>query len=115
MRVVVCPTVREPDGLAMSSRNQYLNALERQQALALVRSLERAAQLYQDGERRAAVIQQEMRQVLERAGITRVDYVALADPVNLRSVEHVQAGTMALVAAFVGNTRLIDNRPLGEG
>ena len=114
IRVEVCPTVREPDGLAMSSRNRYLTAAERQQSLALFRSLERASQLARRGERSAATIHQEMWSVLESAGITRIDYVALVDPVNLADVVAVQDSTMALVAAFVGGTRLIDNRQLGE-
>jgi pantoate--beta-alanine ligase len=115
IRVVVCPTIREPDGLAMSSRNRYLNATERQQALALSRSLARASQLVRSGERSATTIRKEMCSILELAGITRVDYVALVDPVTLADVDAVQDGTMALVAAFVGGTRLIDNRQLGEG
>jgi pantoate--beta-alanine ligase len=114
IRVVVCPTVREPDGLAMSSRNRYLNATERQQALALSCSLARAAELAGSGERSAATIRHEMCSILESAGITRVEYVALADPVTLADVDQVQDGTMALVAAFVGGTRLIDNRQLGR-
>jgi len=115
IRVVVCPTIREPDGLAMSSRNRYLNATERQQALTLSRSLARASQLVRSGERSATTIRKEMCSILELAGITRVDYVALVDPVTLADVDAVQDGTMALVAAFVGGTRLIDNRQLGEG
>jgi pantoate--beta-alanine ligase len=113
IRVVVCPTVREPDGLAMSSRNRYLSAAERRQALALSHSLARAAELVRSGERSAATIHKEMSAILETAGITRVDYVALVDPVTLGDVAQVQDGTMALVAAYVGGTRLIDNRQLG--
>ena len=115
IRVEVCPTVREPDGLAMSSRNRYLSAAERQQALAIFRSLEHAAQRTRQGARNAAAMRQEMRSILESAGISRIDYVALVDPGNLAEVDEVQEDTMALVAAFVGGTRLIDNRRLGEG
>jgi pantoate--beta-alanine ligase len=113
IRIELCPTVREPDGLAMSSRNRYLSVAERQQALAISHSLERAAQLTRAGERRAAVVREQMLAKLTEAGITRIDYVALADPVNLGEVDEVVNGTMALVAAFVGGTRLIDNRQLG--
>ncbi len=113
IRIEVCPTVREPDGLAMSSRNQYLNAAQRRQALGLSQSLARAAQLARGGERRAAVLLSEMRSVLELAGITRIDYVALVDPLSLTDIDPVRDDTVALIAAFVGGTRLIDNRQLG--
>lgn len=115
IRVVICPTVREPDGLAMSSRNRYLNATERRQAVAISRSLARAEELVRDGERCAATIHSAMCAVLTSAGIERVDYVALVDPLTLTDVDPVPDGTMALVAAFVGGTRLIDNRQLGKG
>jgi pantoate--beta-alanine ligase len=115
IRIEICPTVREPDGLAMSSRNRYLSPVERQQSLALHRSLEHAAELARQGERRAAVIQREMYSLLESAGIARIDYVALVDPASMVDVEHVRDDTVALIAAFVGGTRLIDNRQLGGG
>lgn len=115
IRIEICPTVREPDGLAMSSRNRYLNAAEREQSLAISRSLERAAQLTSGGERRAAVIHREMCSILKSAGITRIDYVALVNPVSMADVDRVQDDTMALIAAFVGGTRLIDNRQLLGG
>ncbi len=105
----VCPIVREPDGLAMSSRNVYLNADERQQALAISRSLNLAADMVRQGELDAAVIKAKMRQVLADAGITRVDYVALAAPETLEEMSRIDVPAMALIAAHVGNTRLIDN------
>lgn len=114
IRVEACPTLREPDGLAMSSRNRYLSPAERQQAGAIWRSLLHAAHLAAQGERNAAAIRQQMREVLARAGITRIDYVALVDPLMLAEVEDVRADTVALVAAYVGGTRLIDNRPLQD-
>ncbi|MCU0962630.1 MAG: pantoate--beta-alanine ligase [Pirellulaceae bacterium] len=114
IRVEACPTVREPDGLAMSSRNRYLTPAERQQAVAVSRCLLHAAQLAAQGETRAAMMRQQMRDVLTRSGITRIDYVALVDPLTLTEVEEVHADTVALVAAFVGGTRLIDNRQLKE-
>jgi pantoate--beta-alanine ligase len=108
----VCPIVREPGGLAMSSRNVHLNNDERQQALAISRSLHLAAELVRQGELDAAVIKAKMLQTLADAGITRVDYVALADPETLEDVSRVDLPRMALVAAHVGNTRLIDNHRL---
>jgi pantoate--beta-alanine ligase len=113
IEIEICPTVREPDGLAMSSRNQYLAAEQRQQALALSRCLERAAEMFRQRERGSQTILAQMRQVLSDAGIDHIDYVALVDPHTFRDVETVAAGTVALVAARVGKTRLIDNRRIG--
>lgn len=114
IRVEACPTVREPDGLALSSRNRYLTAAERRQAVALWQCLLRAAELAAQGERDAETIRRQMRDVLTRAGLTRIDYVALVDPLTLVEVEEVSADTVALVAAYVGGTRLIDNRQVKE-
>ena len=115
IRVVVCPMVREADGLAMSSRNRYLSGAEAQQALAISRSLARAAELYRGGMREAAVIRQETQAVLEAADIARIDYVAVVDRRVCSKWQTVDDDTMVLIAAFVGGTRLIDNRRLGEG
>jgi pantoate--beta-alanine ligase len=113
IHIEICPTVRESDGLAMSSRNQYLSADQRQQGLALSRSLDHAVAMFKQAETDSNVIRSQMRQILSDAGITQVDYVALVDPYTLRDVEMVVAGTMALIAAHVGKTRLIDNRRIG--
>ncbi len=113
IKIEVCPTVREFDGLAMSSRNRYLDAEQRRQALALSRSLERATAMVRQGETDPAMIHAEMLRVLADAGITQVDYVALADRETLRDVSRVTSDTVALVAAYVGTTRLIDNRRIG--
>jgi pantoate--beta-alanine ligase len=110
--VRVCPIVREPDGLAMSSRNRYLSAEQRQQALAVSRSLREAERLTADGQRRAEVVLAAMRHVLEEAGIHRIDYVALVDPETLEPVSELRGPAMALIAAYVGETRLIDNARL---
>ena len=112
MHIEVCPTVREADGLAMSSRNAYLSREERRQALAVPQCLERASDMAAAGETDAAKICAAMRQSLEAQGINRIDYVSLADPDTLLDVQHVKPGTVALVAAYVGTTRLIDNRIL---
>jgi pantoate--beta-alanine ligase len=113
IRIEVCPIVRESDGLAMSSRNRYLSPAERRQALALHHSLLHAADLVRQDCRDASRIIAEMRSVLVTAGIEQIDYVALADPRTLADVPRVDPGTMALVAAHVGTTRLIDNCQLG--
>ena len=110
----VCPTVREPDGLAMSSRNRYLSASERRCALALWRSLRLATELFARGERDPDVVGEQMRKLLQ-ADTARIDYVALAHPETLEPADELDASTMALVAAYVGATRLIDNCRIGSG
>jgi pantoate--beta-alanine ligase len=107
--VRVCPTVREADGLAMSSRNRYLTAQQRGCALGLWQALTRARDLVAGGERHAERVLEQMRGVLQEHGITRIDYTALVDPDTLQSVTEIRAATIVLVAAHVGQTRLIDN------
>ena len=107
-----CPIVREPDGLAMSSRNAYLSPEARQRALVLSRSLARAKELVAEGERRAAVIADEMRQIILTAADARIDYVALVDPRTLQAVEELRGATLAALAVRIENTRLIDNTVL---
>jgi pantoate--beta-alanine ligase len=105
----VCPIVRESDGLAMSSRNRYMNPAERDKALALWRCLTAARDLVASGQRDAATVATGMRAVLQEREVTRIDYAALADPDTLQPVTTIEGPTMALVAAHVGKTRLIDN------
>jgi pantoate--beta-alanine ligase len=114
IEIVACPIVRESDGLAMSSRNRYLSPAEREQALALSRALDRAAQLVASSERNAAAIVSEMQRVLAAAGITQIDYVTIADPETLAEKQVLGGSSVALIAAFVGQTRLIDNRVLSR-
>ena len=109
VEVVVCPIVREADGLAMSSRNRYLSAEERGQALALSRALEAAQALFGGGERRAAKLVEAARRVFAGEPEVRVDYIAAVDWATLEPVELAGPGTLFAVAAYVGNTRLIDN------
>lgn len=104
-----CPTVREPDGLAMSSRNRYLSAEERERALALSRALRAGKQLIEGGECDARFIQDRMREVLLAAGIDQIDYVGIADPETMEALDEVGARAVLLIAARVGQTRLIDN------
>jgi pantoate--beta-alanine ligase len=111
--VVGLPTVREPDGLAMSSRNQYLSAEERSRALALSRGLAAARALFDAGERRPASLVAAARAVIAPAA-TRVDYVELRDADSLAPlVALVERPAVLAVAAIVGRTRLIDNARLG--
>ncbi len=109
IEIDVCPIVREPDGLAMSSRNRYLTAEERQQATAISRALQQASALADQGESQAEVLREAMRLDLAQAGISRIEYVEVADADTLRPLERIEGPAVALIAAFVGKTRLIDN------
>ena len=104
-----CPIVREPDGLAMSSRNRYLSPDDRRRAVAISRSLQSGRQLIRQGERQASVVRDAMRAILAEAGIERIDYVAVADPTTLAELTVLNESVVLLVAARVGTTRLIDN------
>ncbi len=115
IEIRVCPIVREADGLAMSSRNAYLSATEREQALALGRSLNGAAELTAAGERDAETILAAMRQVLRQSPGVELEYLVLVDPDNLAPVAKLTKTTLAAVAAKVGKTRLIDNHLLSAG
>jgi len=108
IRIEVCPIVREPDGLAMSSRNRYLSPAERERSLALSRALRRAEELVAAGERRASVVREAMQHVLADA-VDRLDYATIADPETLEEPETIERPVVALIAAVVGTTRLIDN------
>jgi pantoate--beta-alanine ligase len=105
----MCPIVREPDGLAMSSRNRYLSPAARQQALVLWQSLELAGRLVRDGERRATVITARMRDRIEAVETAEIDYIALADPETLEPIETITGRTLAALAVKIDGTRLIDN------
>lgn len=113
--VEVCPIVREADGLALSSRNVYLSPDHRQQALALSASLRRAAELVAGGEQSVPRILAVMRGILEAGPDVRIDYIAVVHPDSLEPLEQVTAPAVALIAARVGTTRLIDNEFLLPG
>ncbi|HEY2147091.1 MAG TPA: pantoate--beta-alanine ligase [Pirellulales bacterium] len=114
IEIRVCPTVREPDGLALSSRNAYLSADERRRATALVRSLRLAAELARGGERNAERIAAEMRRMVESTPGVVLDYAAAVDPDTLETLVRLDGPAVALIAARIGSTRLIDNEFLGE-
>jgi pantoate--beta-alanine ligase len=107
--IVVCPIVREPDGLAMSSRNAYLDAEQRKQALVLHRVLMRVRQLADAGERNAAKLLAAGRAEFAAESSVRLDYFEIVNPDTLDPVEDVSGGALVAVAAYVGATRLIDN------
>jgi pantoate--beta-alanine ligase len=114
MELVVCPIVREADGLAMSSRNRYLSAEERAESLALSRAVRAGEAAFARGQRSAESIRSAARHELERSPAVRADYVALVDWATLLPVETAAAGHLLAVAAWVGTTRLIDNCILGN-
>jgi pantoate--beta-alanine ligase len=109
VELVICPIVREPDGLAMSSRNRYLSVAERQQALVLSRSLREVDALVAAGETRTATLIEAVQRLFAAQPLLRADYIAAVDPLTLQRVERVSEGTLFAVAAFAGETRLIDN------
>jgi pantoate--beta-alanine ligase len=109
VEIRVCPTIREPDGLAMSSRNVYLSPTERRQAIVSSRSLRLAEHLVAAGERRTETLLARMQALLATEREVQVQYVAIVDPQTLAPVDEVGAGAVALIAAKVGATRLIDN------
>lgn len=112
LQIVVCPTVREPDGLAMSSRNKYLSDEQRTAATVLHRALSAAESLWHDGERHGDKLREAMWRVLSAEPLARVDYVSAADPDTLREVEGViptEDGVLLSMAVFFDKTRLIDN------
>ena len=109
VEIRVLPIVREPDGLAMSSRNTYLSGEQRAEALALSRSLRHAEGMIRSGEVSASRLKDGMLKILAEGGGLKVDYVEIVDTESLRPVEAVRDNTLIAVAAFVGGTRLIDN------
>jgi pantoate--beta-alanine ligase len=109
IEIVGHPTVREPDGLAMSSRNAYLNPAERRAALCLSRSLYKAEALVKQGEKRASAILETVRAEIASEPLACLDYASLNDPENLMEVEEMRHCAVLALAARIGKTRLIDN------
>ena len=109
VEIVGCPIVREPDGLAMSSRNSYLTPEERRAAPVLFRALGAARELWQLGERQGERLRAEMRRVVEAEPLARLDYASVADPETFQELDHIEGAARLLLAAFLGRARLIDN------
>jgi pantoate--beta-alanine ligase len=112
IEAVACPTLREPDGLAMSSRNIYLSAEERRAALALSQALQAAAEAVEYGERSSGAILRAMRERIAQEPLASLDYVAVVDDDTFREMEELAGPARALVAARIGRARLIDNTAL---
>lgn len=113
LEVIVCPTVREADGLAMSSRNKYLNETERKAAVVLFHSLSAAKELYETGERDAEKLRDRMKEVLASEPLAQAQYVSCADYDSLEELDVITGKTLLSMAVFLGKTRLIDNFVLG--
>lgn len=113
VEIVVYPIVREPDGLAMSSRNAYLDAQQRKSALVLHRSLLYVQELFYQGERTSAKLIGAGKEIFGEEPSVRLDYFEIVDPETLEPVKEIKQRTLVAVAAFVGSTRLIDNVLLG--
>jgi pantoate--beta-alanine ligase len=115
VEIVVCPTVREADGLAMSSRNAYLDPEQRQAAAVLYRSLCAAREAFEQGEREAGRLRQAMLETLSSEPLARPQYVSCADPDTLEELEGEVSQALFSMAVYVGKTRLIDNFVYREG
>jgi pantoate--beta-alanine ligase len=113
LEVVAVPTVREPDGLAMSSRNTYLNPEERKAALALYQALMLAQRLYSEGEKDAKLIRRQMRELIQKQPLAQIDYISIADAETLDELDEVKPPALVSLAVKIGKTRLIDNVVVG--
>jgi len=109
LEVVALPTVREPDGLAMSSRNTYLNPEERRAAVVLYQALCLAQQLWSQGEENAEKLRQEMTGLIQNQPLATIDYISVADNETLEELDEVRPPALVSMAVRIGKTRLIDN------
>jgi len=112
VKLIVAPTGREPDGLALSSRNKYLTPEQRAQAVVLAHALELARSLVREGSLPATELKQAVKRFLKVAPEARLEYVAVFDPETLRPVQEARRGSHIALAVFFGRTRLIDNAAL---
>jgi pantoate--beta-alanine ligase len=113
IEVVAVPTVREPDGLAMSSRNTYLNTEERKQAVVLYQSLNLAQRLYAEGEKDAKAILKQMTALIQQQPLAEIEYVSIADAETLEELDELKPPALVSMAVRFGKTRLIDNVVVG--
>jgi len=113
LEIVTMPTVREPDGLAISTRNAYLNAEEHQAAAVLYKALTLAQELWSQGERDAERIRQQMRALIQKEPLAMIDYVSIAEPERLEELDRVIPPALVSMAVKIGRTRLIDNVVVG--
>lgn len=109
LEFIVCPTVREPDGLAMSSRNKYLSPEERRAATVLYRALTAAESAFRAGEKRGDRLRAILRDTVAQEKLARLDYASVANPMTMFELEHISAQALCSLAVYFGKTRLIDN------
>jgi pantoate--beta-alanine ligase len=109
IEIQVRPTIREPDGLAMSSRNRYLSADDRERAASLYKALSEAVRRVREGTTDVSMVTRCMHDILRNAGVSKIDYAAVADANVLAAIDRIDRPAVALIAAYVGTTRLIDN------
>lgn len=114
LEIVTCPTIREPDGLAMSSRNTYLNKEQRQAATVLYKALRLTEELYDSGERDANIIRRKMTELIEAEPLSEIDYVSVADAETLQELDKIRGEALVSLAVKIGRTRLIDNVVVGQ-
>jgi pantoate--beta-alanine ligase len=114
VEVIGCPTVREPDGLAMSSRNAYLSPEERKEALAIKRALDGAGDLYRNGVCLAEELMTHARTILAESPNMRLDYMKICDTETMEAIDEIENEAVLAIATFMGNTRLIDNIVFSE-
>ena len=114
IEIVGAPTVREPDGLAMSSRNSYLTPEQRESALCLKRSLDLAQDMVQRGTNDGKTVKTAVEKLIRNYPFTEIDYVTVCDPVSLEDVERIEGEALLALAVRVGKTRLIDNGILAK-
>jgi pantoate--beta-alanine ligase len=108
VNIIAVPTVREPDGLAMSSRNSYLSPAERKASLVLWQSLDLAQQLFSAGERQADYIRQKMTQLIEKEPLAKINYISIANADSLAELFEINCPALISLAVWIGKTRLID-------
>jgi pantoate--beta-alanine ligase len=114
VEIVPGPTIREPDGLALSSRNVYLSPTERGAATVLWQALSLATEIWMRGARDAEQIRSRMRELIEGEELARIDYISVADPETLQELDRIHGPALVSLAVHIGRTRLIDNIVLGE-
>jgi len=109
LEIVVCPTVREPDGLAVSSRNQYLNPQQRKDALCLYSALQDCLKLYRQGTTGTKILIEQMRKIIEQVPYAQIDYISIVDSESLENLKKIDRGALVALAVKIGSARLIDN------
>ena len=109
VKIISLPLIREKDGLALSSRNSYLNRKERKSSLVLHQSLKKAKKLVESGERDSRKIVNQMKRIIREEKLAKIDYLKICDPQTLEDVEKIEGRTLVALAVWIGKTRLIDN------